>query len=94
MADCFAQRVDDLLAETSIDKSEIALIGSHGQTVSERPHWKLGDISVIVRRTGITVAGDFCAADVATGGNGTPALARMIRLCCGLRLGNRSGEFA
>lgn len=70
--DWFAQCVNDLLVEAGVDKSEVALIGSHGQTVSGHPHWEFGDISVIAQKTGITVAGDFRPADVAAGGNGTP----------------------
>lgn len=68
----FADRVNRILAESGVDRSEVALIGSHGQTVSGHPHWELGDLSVIAQRTGITVAGDFRPADVAAGGNGTP----------------------
>ena len=68
----FAQRVNDLLAEAGVDKSEVALIGSHGQTVSGHPHWEFGDLSIMAQQTGITVAGDFRPADVGAGGNGTP----------------------
>jgi len=68
-----ADRIEQLIRETDgVDKSSIALIGSHGQTVSGHPHWELGDVSVIAQRTGITVVGDFRPADVAAGGNGTP----------------------
>ena len=67
-----ADRCNRLLEETGIDKSEIGIIGSHGQTVSGHPHWEFGDLSVIAQQTGITVAGDFRPADVAAGGNGTP----------------------
>eukprot|EP00519_Triparma_laevis_P013394 CAMPEP_0182490054 /NCGR_PEP_ID=MMETSP1321-20130603/34_1 /TAXON_ID=91990 /ORGANISM="Bolidomonas sp., Strain RCC1657" /LENGTH=1079 /DNA_ID=CAMNT_0024692183 /DNA_START=288 /DNA_END=3527 /DNA_ORIENTATION=+ len=70
--DWCAQRVNDLLDETGVDRSSVALIGSHGQTVSGHPHWEFGDLSVIAQKTGITVAGDFRPADVAAGGNGTP----------------------
>jgi len=67
-----AKCINSIISESGIDKSKIALIGSHGQTVSGHPHWELGDISVIAQLTGITVAGDFRPADVAAGGNGTP----------------------
>jgi anhydro-N-acetylmuramic acid kinase len=70
--DWIADRVNRLIDESGVDKSSIALIGSHGQTVSGHPHWEFGDLSVIAQKTGITVAGDFRPADVAAGGNGTP----------------------
>ena len=57
--DWCAGRVNDLLAEAGVDREEVALIGSHGQTVSGHPHWEFGDLSVIAQKTGITVAGDF-----------------------------------
>ena len=64
--------MNDLLEEAGVDKSEVALIGSHGQTVSGHPHWEFGDLSIMAQQTGITVAGDFRPADVGAGGNGTP----------------------
>jgi len=68
----FADRALRLLKESGIDKSSVALIGSHGQTISGHPHWELGDVAVIAQKTGITTAGDFRPTDVAAGGNGTP----------------------
>jgi threonine synthase len=94
MGGWFARRVNDLLAETGIDKSEIALIGSHGQTVSGHPHWELGDISVIAQQTGITVAGNFRPADVAAGGNGTPCTCTYDSIMLRPEAGGGSGEFA
>jgi anhydro-N-acetylmuramic acid kinase len=67
-----ADRALQLLEEAGVDRATVALIGSHGQTVSGHPHWEFGDLSVIAQRTGITTAGDFRPADVAAGGNGTP----------------------
>ena len=72
LGEMFAKRINDMLDESGIDRKTIALIGSHGQTISGHPHWEFGDISVIAQITGITVAGDFRPADVAVGGNGTP----------------------
>jgi anhydro-N-acetylmuramic acid kinase len=68
-----AEKALQLIEESGIDKSTIQLIGSHGQTISGHPHWEFGDVNVIAQKTGITTAGDFRPADVAAGGEGTPA---------------------
>lgn len=72
LGEWFADSINALIEECDMDKSDIHLIGSHGQSVCGHPHWEFGDLSVIAQQTGITVAGDFRPADVAVGGNGTP----------------------
>jgi anhydro-N-acetylmuramic acid kinase len=64
--------------------SQVAVIGSHGQTVfhqgvpsqfcgrSIASTLQIGEPSVIAARTGITTVGDFRPADVAVGGQGAP----------------------
>jgi anhydro-N-acetylmuramic acid kinase len=71
-----AEAVEAFLAAESIDRATIDLIGFHGQTVLHRPERRLtiqiGDAAALAERVGIKVAFDFCAADVAEGGQGAP----------------------
>lgn len=84
-----AETVEDFLRIEHIDKSDVAIVGFHGQTVLHRPAARLtvqiGDGPALARRLGIPVAHDFRAADVAAGGQGAPlvpvfhqALARVL----------------
>jgi anhydro-N-acetylmuramic acid kinase len=64
--------------------AQIAVIGSHGQTVFHQgipaafngrriaSTLQIGDPSVIAVRTGVTTVGDFRPADMAAGGQGAP----------------------
>jgi anhydro-N-acetylmuramic acid kinase len=71
-----AETVASFLARERIDKSGVAIVGFHGQTVLHRPAARLtvqiGDGAALARRLGLTVAYDFRAADVAAGGQGAP----------------------
>jgi anhydro-N-acetylmuramic acid kinase len=71
-----AETVEAFFATEHIDKSGVAIVGFHGQTVLHRPAARLtvqiGDGKVLARRLGIPVAYDFRAADVAAGGQGAP----------------------
>lgn len=85
IADGFADAARRALADAGLAASEIAAIGSHGQTLRHRPQGRagdgvdgftlqLGDPSRIAERTGITTVADFRRRDVAAGGHGAPLL--------------------
>src|SRR6185437_13642280 len=68
-----AETVEALLAAEPIDKSSVAVVGFHGQTVLHKPAARLtvqlGDGAALARRLDMTVVHDFRAADVADGGD-------------------------
>ncbi|WP_171900363.1 anhydro-N-acetylmuramic acid kinase, partial [Salmonella enterica] len=72
----FAQAVNALLAQQSLQPRDIVAIGCHGQTVwheptGEAPHTlQIGDNKHLVAHTGITVGGDFRRRDISLGGQG------------------------
>jgi anhydro-N-acetylmuramic acid kinase len=76
VTDMHARTVEDFLNTEHIDKSQVAVVGFHGQTVLHRPVARLtvqiGDGPALARRLGLPVAYDFRAADVAAGGQGAP----------------------
>lgn len=85
IADGFVDAARRALADAGLAASEIAAIGSHGQTLRHRPQGRagdgvdgftlqLGDPSRIAERTGITTVADFRRRDVAAGGHGAPLL--------------------
>jgi len=84
LGEIFAEAVLRLLKVSGLSKSDVDLIGSHGQTIWHCPDAKslwgtnsagtlqLGEPSVIALRTGIPVVADFRTADLAVGGQGAP----------------------
>src|SRR5450830_1560400 len=71
-----AETVEAFFATEHIDKSGVAIVVFHGQTVLHRPAARLtvqiGDGAALARRLELPVAYDFRAADVAAGGQGAP----------------------
>jgi anhydro-N-acetylmuramic acid kinase len=71
-----AETVEGFLRAEHVDKSGVAVVGFHGQTVLHRPAMRLtvqiGDGAALARRLDMTVVHDFRAADVAAGGQGAP----------------------
>ncbi|MEM7533848.1 MAG: anhydro-N-acetylmuramic acid kinase [Chloroflexota bacterium] len=79
LGEYFANATLDILEENNIQHNEIALVGSHGQTIwhdvrngQVTSTLQIGEPSVIAARTGITTVGNFRVADVAVGGQGAP----------------------
>lgn len=76
----FAVAAQRAVAEAGLTLRDVALIGSHGQTIYHatgndspvRSTLQIGEEAVIAARTGITTVGDFRVADVAAGGQGAP----------------------
>ena len=74
----FAAAALQALADAGVDRTTVAAIGSHGQTLRHDPRGptpfsqQLGDANVIAEATGLTTVADFRRRDVAAGGHGAP----------------------
>lgn len=74
----FADACVYLLEKSHYSKSDIAAIGSHGQTLYHQPNHtypftlQIGDPNIIAERTGITTIADFRRRDLALGGQAAP----------------------
>lgn len=84
LAELFAELVEETISAAGLSRTDIDLISSHGQTVWHIPEQdmndrflvrstlQIGDLSVLAKRTGLPVVGDFRPADMAEGGQGAP----------------------
>ncbi|MFB3883440.1 MAG: anhydro-N-acetylmuramic acid kinase [Armatimonadota bacterium] len=81
----FGEAALDLMRRLNLKPESVDLIASHGQTIchlppggplgelpSEGSTLQIGEPAVIAELTGVTVAADFRAQDVAAGGQGAP----------------------
>jgi len=84
LGELFSDAVLKLLKYTGLVSGEVAVIGSHGQTIYHIPEKRefcgqlvrgslqIGEASIIAQRTGIPVVSDFRPGDIAAGGSGAP----------------------
>ncbi|HEY8744473.1 MAG TPA: anhydro-N-acetylmuramic acid kinase, partial [Chloroflexota bacterium] len=81
IGEAFAEAALVAIAATGLQRADVDLIGSHGQTVwhqgrseggSVASTLQLGEPSIIAERTGITTVADFRPRDMAVGGQGAP----------------------
>ena len=84
VGEVFAQAAMKLAKKNSVDMDDVALIGSHGQTIAHLPKvvreggfkitstLQVGEPAVIAERTGVTTIADFRPHDMAAGGQGAP----------------------
>ena len=85
VGEVFARVANQTIRQAGLSAKDVAVIGSHGQTVwhsptrvplagigSVRSSLQIGDPSVIAERTGIMTVADFRARDLAAGGEGAP----------------------
>lgn len=80
----FAEAALKIINKSNLKRKDIALIGSHGQTIYHIPHQcskentkipstlQIGEPSIIAEMTGITTVSDFRPRDIAAGGMGAP----------------------
>jgi len=76
VTDAHVAAVEAFLARFAISRSDVAVVGLHGQTILHRPHRRLTrqlmDGQRAARTLKLDVVCDFRSADVAAGGEGAP----------------------
>ncbi|MDR0734495.1 MAG: anhydro-N-acetylmuramic acid kinase [Elusimicrobiota bacterium] len=76
----YAQKTAAFIKEFKIDKSKVAVIGSHGQTVWHAPAAKtpntlqIGEAAFLAHDIGLPVVWNFRPRDMACGGSGAPLM--------------------
>lgn len=88
LGEWFADAAVRACEQAGIERSDVAVIGSHGQTVWHEPPrdgrrgatLQLGCAATIAERTGVAVVSDLRARDMAAGGQGAPLVPWVDRL--------------
>lgn len=74
----YANSISRFIKEFNLDSQTIEAIGLHGQTLWHEPDsefpfsMQLGDVNIVVAKTGIKTVADFRRMDMANGGQGAP----------------------
>jgi len=86
LGEVFAQAALAVMKKAGLTRTDVDLIGSHGQTIWHAPETKvfggiqtrgtlqLGEPAIIATKTGVPVIADFRVQDMAHGGQGAPLL--------------------
>ncbi len=88
LAEEYAKAALAVMEDAKVERTSVAFIASHGQTVYHIPRGQsracsslqIGDGSAIATRTGILTISDFRLADIAAGGEGAPLVPFFDRL--------------
>lgn len=84
LGELFAKAAVLVSQRAGVPLRDVALIGSHGQTIAHFPNravehrvsvrstLQIGEPSIIAERTGVTIVADFRPRDMAAGGEGAP----------------------
>jgi anhydro-N-acetylmuramic acid kinase len=84
LGELFAEAAQQVARRAGVTMQEVALVGSHGQTIQHLPRprpegpllirstLQIGEPAVIAERTGVTTVADFRPRDLAAGGEGAP----------------------
>jgi len=76
LAHCYADCVNQLLAQANIAADRVCAIGVHGQTIRHQPAFgytrQTNNPALLAELTGVDVIADFRGRDIAAGGQGAP----------------------